>query len=117
MDQIIIKSALILAFIIFAIVLLRPGGSARNQALRTVALFVFLIAAIVVVIFPAIMNDFAVSIGVGRGADLLLYAFIVVFIGNALSTARKRRQHDVQITELARKLAIAEPKWPEDAKK
>ncbi len=113
MDQIIIKVALVLVFLVFGAILLRPSASARNQAMRTLGLLVFLAAAIFAVVFPGIVNQLAVMVGVGRGADLVLYAFIVVFIGQALSTARKRRVHDTQITELARKMALSDPQYPE----
>lgn len=112
MDQIIIKSILVVVFVLFGLMLLRAGGSARTQAIRTLALMLFLAAAITAVIFPTIVNDLAVSVGIGRGADLLLYAFIIVFIGNALQTARKRSAQDTKITLLARKLALQRPLPP-----
>ena len=112
MDQTIIKSLLVIAFILFAGVLLRAGGSARGKAIRTLTLLLFLAAAILAVVFPAIVNDLAVSVGVGRGADLLLYAFLVVFIGNTLASARKRSAQDAQITELARNIALQQPIRP-----
>ena len=114
MDQLIIKILLIGVFIVFGIVLLRPGASARSQAFRTLGLLLFLIAAIIAVIFPGIVNDLAVMVGIGRGADLVLYAFIVVFLGHLFSSTRRRRVQDAQITELARKMAISEPLYPEN---
>lgn len=112
MDQIIIKTILIVLFVLFGIMLLRTGGSARTQAIRTLALVLFLAAAIIAVMFPEIVNDLAVSVGIGRGADLLLYAFIIVFIGNSLQVARKRSAQDARITQLARTLALQRPLEP-----
>lgn len=114
MDQIIIKIVLITAFFLFTAVLLRPGGSARTQAIRTIVLLLALTAGIGAVIFPGIVNDLARMVGVGRGTDLVLYAFIVVFMGNALSTARNRRKQDVQTTQLARTMALQHPLYPDD---
>jgi len=111
MDQIIIKILLILAFIVFAI-LIRASGSARSQAFRTIGLLVFFVAAVLAVIFPQMVDDLAIAVGVGRGTDLLLYAFIIVFIGQALTTARRRRAQDAQITQLARNIALANPLYP-----
>ena len=110
MDQIIIKALLILAFVLFAAVLLRSGGSARTRAIRTLAMLLFLAAAIITVLFPAIINDLAHAVGVGRGADLLLYAFLVVFIAHMLSNARRQSEQDRQITELARSIALQSPR-------
>lgn len=112
MDQLIIKSILVAVFVLFGLMLLRSGGSARTQAIRTLALVLFLAAAIIAVIFPALVNDIAVSVGIGRGADLLLYAFIIVFIGNSLQTARRRSAQSAQITQLARTLALQRPLEP-----
>lgn len=112
-DQLVIKVVLIIAFVAFAVVLIRSGSSARSQALRTVGLGIFLVAAILAVVFPTVVNDLAVLVGVGRGTDLLLYAFIVVFIGNSLSASRKRRAQRAQITALARRIALDRPMFPE----
>ncbi|OJU40036.1 MAG: hypothetical protein BGN97_14675 [Microbacterium sp. 69-10] len=112
-DQIIIKVLLIAAFVIFALILMKPGGSARTQAIRTITLLILLAAAIYAIVFPAVINDLAQAVGVGRGTDLLLYAFLIVFVANALTTVRKRRAQDAQITQLARQIAIRNPEFPE----
>lgn len=113
MDQIIIKVVLIAAFLVFAFILIRSAGSARSQAARSIVLIAFFAAAIIAVAFPTIVNDLALMVGVGRGTDLLLYAFIIVFVGQALTTTRARRAQDEQITELARKMALSDPQFPE----
>ncbi|WAA67399.1 MULTISPECIES: DUF2304 domain-containing protein [Microbacterium] len=112
MDQFVIKALLIGAFVIFAFVLLRPSGSARGQALRTIALLLLLVAAVVAIAFPQVLSVLAASVGVGRGTDLVLYGLLVVFVGNSLAAARRRRAHDVQITELARQIALQDPLYP-----
>lgn len=114
MDQIVIKVLLIAAFLVLAVVLLRPTGTARGQAVRTLLMVVLLVVAILAVVFPTLVNDVAVMVGVGRGADLLLYGLIVVFIANALATARKRREQDREITLLARHIALQNVHRPDD---
>lgn len=115
-DQTIIKVLLIAAFLIFGLILLRPGRSARNRAIRTITLILLLACGVFAVVFPGIINDLANAVGVGRGTDLLLYAFIVVFVGNALATVRHRREQDLQITRLARQIALSNPELPEGKK-
>jgi hypothetical protein len=110
-DQIVIKSILILAFIFFGFVLLRPGKGARNQALRMLGLLVFIGIVVYAILFPTVINDIAEFVGVGRGTDLLLYAFVIVFIAQALSSARRRKAQSAEITVLARKIALMEPKY------
>lgn len=114
MDQIFIKVLLITAFLVLAVILLRPTGSARGQAVRTIAMVLLLVTAILAVVFPQLVNDIAVMLGVGRGADLLLYGLIVVFVANALTTARRRREQDRQVTQLARQMALQNVLRPED---
>lgn len=112
MDQVVIKAILVAVFVIIAVLLLRPSGSARSKAIRTLGQLVLLFLAVLAVIFPGVIDGIARSVGVGRGTDLLLYGFLVVFISSALATARKQRRQDEQITELARKLAIDQPRFP-----
>ena len=112
-DQIVIKTLLIGAFVIIALILLRPGGSARTQAIRTITLLVLLAAAVYAVL-PGVINELAQAVGVGRGTDLLLYAFIIVFIANALTAVRKRRAQDTQITKLARQIALRNAEYPDE---
>ncbi len=108
-DQLIIKFLLIGAFLVMGFVLLKSGGSARTQAIRTITLLMLLAAAVYAVLFPAVINDLAQLVGVGRGTDLLLYVFLVVFVANALTTVRRRRAQDAQITQLAREIALRSP--------
>jgi len=115
-DQIIIKALLIGAFVTFGLILLKPGGSARTQAIRAITLLLLLAAAVYAVLFPGVVNDLAVAVGVGRGADLLLYAFIIVFVANALTTVRRRREQDAQITQLARQIALRNPEISDDSR-
>lgn len=113
-DQFLIKLLLVGAFLIMGLILLRAGGSARTQALRTITSLILLVAAIYSVLFPAVISDLAQALGVGRGTDLLLYVFLVVFIANALTAVRKRRAQDAQITQLAREIALRNPEIPVD---
>ena len=114
-NQFIIQALLIVAFVLFGAILLRSGGSARTQAIRTITLTLLVAAAVFAVLFPGVIDFVARSVGVGRGTDLLLYGFIIVFIGNALATTRKLRGQNEQITTLARKIAISEPLPPHTA--
>lgn len=108
-DQLTIKILLIGAFLVMGFILLKSGGSARTQAIRTITLLILLAAAVYAVLFPAVINDLAQLVGVGRGTDLLLYVFLVVFVANALTTVRRRRAQDAQITQLAREIALRSP--------
>lgn len=75
---------------------------------RAVGLALFLIAAcgITFVWLPGTADAFAHALGVGRGADLVLYVYCVVSFLAILNLSLKLRiQHEV-LTELARRIAI-----------
>ncbi|WP_035254252.1 DUF2304 domain-containing protein [Agrococcus lahaulensis] len=110
--KIVIQIILIIGLAVPAIILLLPTRGARGLALRRLTMLAALIVGIIAVIFPSLANAVANAVGVGRGADLLLYGLIIVFIGYGLSTSAHLRKVDRQISELTRELAIAEAKPP-----
>lgn len=105
-DQILIKALLIGVFAIFAIILVIPVTGARRLAVRRLTLALAFVAAIVAVALPELVNEFANFLGVGRGTDLVLYALVVVFIGNTIYVSAHHRQMQREITLLARRLAL-----------
>lgn len=114
-SQFVIKVILIVAFAAFAIFLMLPGRGARHLAMRRLAMVLVLALTILAVIFPNALNGVAHAVGVGRGADLLLYGLIVVFVGNALVQQRRTRHVEREMTLIARRVAIAEAQRPSAA--
>jgi hypothetical protein len=98
--------------VVIAIVMMRNGG-ARHQALRRILMMLFVVAAASSVFFPQIWTAMARLVGIGRGADLLLYLTVLFFLGLVMSTYRRFRQMDTQITDLARQLALSQQSPPE----
>jgi hypothetical protein len=112
-NQIIIQIILIAAFVVFAVILLLPGRGARRLAVRRLALLVAFVAGVIAVVFPGFINDVANLLGVGRGTDLILYALVVVFVGNSIAAAAQNRQQHREITQLARALALQNARTPD----
>ena len=112
-NQLAIQIILIVVFVLFAIVLLMPGRGARKLALRRIVLLIVFAAAVVAVVFPEIVNSVANLLGVGRGTDLILYALVIVFVGNTISASIRHRQLEREVTQLARTIALATPHLPE----
>jgi hypothetical protein len=111
-SQLVIKVILIVAFAAFAIFLMLPGRGARHLAMRRLAMVLVLALTVLAVIFPNALDGVAHAVGVGRGADLLLYGLIVVFVGNALVQQRRSRHVEREMTLIARRVAIAEAQRP-----
>jgi hypothetical protein len=106
-SQIIIKLFLIAAFILFSIVVVIPSRGSRHLAVRRLALLAVFALGVLTVIFPEITLRIAELVGVERGADLVLYGLVVVFVGNSIFTAAKFRHHERDLTQLARSIALA----------
>jgi len=103
-----IKVILLAAFGLVAVIGLRAPRGARHLALRRVALIVFVLFAVASVLFPDVWNALAKLVGVGRGTDLLLYVLIIVFLGFITTSYLRFRGLEVQITQLARRIALDE---------
>ncbi|MEX2162611.1 MAG: DUF2304 domain-containing protein [Anaerolineales bacterium] len=89
----------------------------RTRLLDRFIFFVLAVVAIALVLQPEWANDVAHFLGVGRGADLLVY---VGFSGLAflwLGLYSRQRELDRRLTEIARKLALLEAEKGKRAKK
>lgn len=106
LDQPLIKFILIAGIIVITVMLTRTTSGARHQAVRRLLLIAFVALAVVAVIFPRFLTTIAQTVGVGRGADLLLYGLTVVFLGYVAASYRRLRQMEQQVTTLAREMAL-----------
>ncbi len=101
-----IQIVLLLAILGIAALLNRSTADARHQAIRRLLLLAFVLGAAVSVIFPQWLSTIANWVGVGRGADLLLYALVIAFLGFIASNHRRTSQLTAQITALTRELTL-----------
>lgn len=106
--MILIQVILIVSFLYFLFRFLSNPNSSKMQAWKKILGVLFALLAIIVVLFPNISNDIAHIVGVGRGADLLLYLLTVSFIISNLNLYIKSKQDQRTTVELARKIAILE---------
>lgn len=106
LDQPLIKILLLAAIIVITTMLTRSTAGARHQAVRRLLLVGFVLLAAVAIIFPPLLTQVALFLGVGRGADLLLYVLTVVFLGYVASSYRRMRHMEQQVTTLARELSV-----------
>ena len=112
MDQLFVKILIIGALVFIAAIVLLPSRGTRSTAVRRLLQLAFFAVAIIAVMQPAIISSLASFLGVGRGTDLLLYGFIVVFIGSMLNNSRHRRAIERELTMLAREEALRSAQPP-----
>ncbi len=112
-----IKILLIILVLGLSLFMFKANLGAKQTAWRRLGILLFAIATVIVVIFPSITTTVARFLGVGRGADLLLYALVVVVLYNMLMQAKQRNAAERRLTKLAREVAITHTVLGEDKKK
>ena len=105
-SQLIIKAVLLVCVAGIGWMMLRSPGGARHQAGRRLATLAFVFFAIAAIAVPSLTARLAHLVGVGRGTDLLLYALVVGFLIQILSSFRRNAARERQITRLARRIAL-----------
>lgn len=76
------------------------------RAWKKIAVFFLAIAMMVAVILPDATNKIAHVVGVGRGADLLLYIVTLAFILFVLNNYLHQQKDKDTLYRLARKVAL-----------
>ena len=107
---------LAIALVLVGLYLLKARKSASQQAIRRLSILVALLAGFVAVLFPNYTNVVASYLGIGRGADLLLYAFVVFALFYLVHQYRRQLWQEKVTTDLARALTLARAEI-EDLKK
>lgn len=103
-----IQFLLIAAIILLGAVFMRRTGADSHLAIRRILMMLFIVAAILSVLFPQWLTWVASLIGVGRGTDLLLYALVLIFLTFVYTQYRRNLALQRQLTLLARKIALVD---------
>lgn len=80
----------------------RSGASAAVRVLRCAAW----VAAGVAISVPNIVQKVAEAVGIGRGADVVLYLFVLAFLWSSFYFYSRCLRLEREITELTRHIAI-----------
>ncbi|WP_168211815.1 DUF2304 domain-containing protein [Ruania zhangjianzhongii] len=107
-EKIWIQLLLLLGVAVVTVLLTRSTADARHQAVRRVLLALFALATAAAILFPTLLGRAAGLVGVGRGADLVLYLLVIAFLSFIATTYRRMKATDRQITELTRELSLTE---------
>lgn len=114
LDQPLIKTLLLVGIVVVTVMLTRSTTGSRHQAVRRLLLIGFVALAVVAVLFPRVLTQVAQAVGVGRGADLLLYGLTITFLGYVAASYRRMRVLEQHLTTLARELALREARDDQD---
>lgn len=101
-----IKSLLLILVVAIVIYFLTATNKTKTQAWKKILFTVFVAFMGVAIISPDSTNEVAHFVGVGRGADLLLYLLAAVFVFFAVNTYTKFQEQRNRVNALARKLAL-----------
>lgn len=107
MRQLAIQVLLIAGTLAIAWRLLISYGQ-KAQAVRRLGLLVFAAFAVWSILDPNVWTRLARLVGIGRGADLILYGLVVAFFGFVVTTFRRFRELETRYTRLARRIALDE---------
>ncbi|WP_422115095.1 DUF2304 domain-containing protein [Brachybacterium sp. UNK5269] len=99
---------LLIAGIVAIVVWLFMTRGAKQLAVRRLLIIAFALFALITVLFPTMLTYVANLVGVGRGADLLLYATVLVLLGFLALQEARTKAAEKRTTYLARRLAIDE---------
>jgi hypothetical protein len=103
-----IQILLIAGIIAIGAVLMRRTGADSHLAIRRMLYALFVLLAILSILFPQWLTWVANVVGVGRGADLLLYALVLMFFAVMYTQSRRNAAMQRSITVLARHIALLE---------
>ena len=89
---------------------LHHRSSTEAKAFRRIAFLGLTVLIILAVIFPGTLTSIANTVGIGRGADLVIYLVAIGLLFFSVSTYLKFGDMDRRITLLSRHIALLESK-------
>ena len=109
--MILVQLVLILAFLVLLFKFVFNPGSYQMRASAKLFMLLFVVIAIVAIIFPNASNTVARWFGVTYGVDLLVYLLTVAFIFLVLHIYIKGKDDQKRLVQITRKLALLEAEY------
>jgi small membrane protein len=104
----IIKWLLVPGVVFAVVVALRSRTSLRSQAKLKILAFLTVVAGVLAVMFPGLLQTIADVVGVTRGTDLLLYVLALVLVYSVGSAGVRFREQESRLVVLARQVALSQ---------
>ena len=108
---------LMAALVLVGVYLLKAKRSASQQAIRRLVILAALFMGALAVLFPNYPSVVAGYLGIGRGTDLLLYAFVVFALFYVVHQYRRQLWQEKTITDLARALTLVRAAQEDQARR
>ncbi len=109
-----IKLLLLMAIMVIGLLAFRGSTKPIHKVMWRGYVALVLVAAALAVLFPDVLTTLANQVGVGRGADLLLYVLVVTFLLVSVVLFRRLSVLERRYTHLARTLAVQDATAPRD---
>jgi small membrane protein len=101
-----IKILLLVSIVVFGLLAFRGSKRAIHKVLWRGYVVLVAATAALAVIFPNVLTRVAEWVGVGRGADLLLYLLVVTFMLVTVVLFRRIGELERRYTQIVRTLAV-----------
>lgn len=108
--MILIQIILIIAFSFILLYALSRQNSHFVDAYKKIGVLILVVLAIASILSPSTVNTLANIVGVGRGADLLLYLTSFAFVFYIINQYIQNNKQKSELHKLARHIAIDEAK-------
>lgn len=106
MSLILVKTLLVAAIAVSGLFALRGSRKAYHKVVWRFYVLVVMLVGVLSVLFPDALTSVANAVGIGRGADLLLYLGVVTFMLVSVVLYRRLAQLESQYVDLARIIAL-----------
>lgn len=104
--QLIACTAIVLELLRDVALFIRRRDSTRALVLRAIVW----LSALVAIVDPTLVTRFANLIGIGRGADVVLYVFVLAFLATAFFLYARQVRLQRQVDLLNSQIALLQPR-------
>ena len=106
--MIVVQLLLVASFVAVFFYALRSRTAHGVSATKKLAFMTFMLIVLVAVFSPGLVTAVANVVGVGRGADLVLYLLAVMFCFYVVNDYLRGQESRNQVHKLARRIAVLE---------
>ncbi|MBI4921939.1 MAG: DUF2304 domain-containing protein [Devosia nanyangense] len=96
-----------------SVLVLYALGQRRRSGPISLVIILASVAGMLLVLFPEMSTIVANRLGIGRGADLVFYVFMLIMFAAVANLHVRMRIHSEATTALARQIALSSARQPD----